>query len=289
MSIVDVERELHDLLAPGEWSSVLESLRRPAPRAIRLRRDRSQALVLPFATTMVPWFGLGRIVVDDQLRPSQSLHYAAADYYIQDAGSLLALALLDAKPHELICDLCAAPGGKASGIGESLGAKGFLIANEPIQSRVGLLRYMLSRVGNGRYAVTNEDPDELAARFPATMDAVLVDAPCSGQTLVGKVKRDANGFDRKQIEHATLRQQRILLAAARMLKPGGRLVYSTCTFSSDENESQMRWLRDRHAGCWEPILRPDLQTWSSPVEPGCLSAMAASSPNRRGFRGRAND
>jgi SAM-dependent methyltransferase len=182
---------------------------------------------------------------------------------------MLALALLDVQSGESVCDLCAAPGGKASGILERLGAGGFLLANEPIHSRGEILRYMLSRVGSLRYAVTQFDPDALISKFSETFDAVLVDAPCSGQTMVVSGKRDRNAFDVKQIEHSAERQRRILRAAIRLLRPGGRLVYSTCTYAVEENESQVRWLQEEFPNAWEPLKNPKLAKWSSPLEPGC--------------------
>jgi len=260
---------LNRLLPREEIAAFHAALAMPATRCIRLRPDRSDENVLPMAVEAVPWFDRGRLIVDPGLRPSQSLHYAAADYYIQDAGSMLALALLDAQPHESICDLCAAPGGKASGIGESLSDRGFLLANEVINSRTTILRYALSRTGNPRYAVTQQDPDEIAGRFSGLFDAVLVDAPCSGQAMVGRGKRDENAFDPKQVEHSARRQQRILLAACKLLKPGGRLIYSTCTFAMEENEAQMRFLQDRFPGMWEPIQSKSLERWASPIEQGC--------------------
>ncbi len=198
----------------------------------------------------------GRWLVDPLQRPSQSPHYVCNDYYIQDAGSLLALALLAAKPHERICDLCAAPGGKASGILEKLGTGGFLLANEPIRSRWEILEWSLNRIGNPRFALSGCDPDRLPTELFGTFDAVLVDAPCSGQTLVGKRKRSDNAFDASQVAHSAARQRRILTHALPLLKPGGRLVYSTCTFAVEENEAQMEWLDQAYPGVGNQFNRP---------------------------------
>ncbi len=179
-------------------------------------------------------------------------------YYIQDAGSMLALALLDIQSDEAVCDLCAAPGGKASGILERLGANGFLLANEPIHSRGEILRYLLSRVGSLRYAVTPVRPGGIGPKFSDAFDAVLVDAPCSGQTMVVSGKRDRNAFDPKQIEHSAERQRRILRAAIRLLRPGGRIVYSTCTYAIEENEAQIRWLHHEFPDTFAPLEVPEL-------------------------------
>ena len=104
--------------------------------------------------------------------------------------------------------------------------------------------FPLAKTGNPCFAVSSYDPDDLASHMPKSFDSMLVDAPCSGQTLVARSKRDDNAFSDNQIEHCALRQQRILQSAIRMLKPGGRLIYSTCTFAIEENESQIQWLQE---------------------------------------------
>jgi 16S rRNA C967 or C1407 C5-methylase (RsmB/RsmF family) len=259
---------LGDLLAPAELADFYAALQSHPPRCIRLRPGVSAAQ-LPMATRAVPWHPWGRLIEEPQRRPSTFLAYAAGDYYIQDAGSLLALALLQPQPAETICDLCAAPGGKASAILEAIDARGFLIANEPIQSRVEILRHLLARTGSLSYAVLPHDPAVLAARFPGCFDAVLVDAPCSGQTLLAHGKRGENAFDPKQIEHAAARQQRILRQAIGLLKPGGRLVYATCTFAYEENEAQIEGLLRDYPNAWEALSPAELAPWASPWGAGC--------------------
>jgi len=189
---------------------------------------------------------------------------------------MLALALLDVRPGEVICDLCAAPGGKASSILESLSecdyeksAGGWLLANESVRSRLSILEYALARTGHLRYATLNSDPAQVAEKFSATFDAVLVDAPCSGQALVASNKHDTSAFEQRHIDHSAARQRRILLEAVKLLKPGGRLVYSTCTFAKEENEAQIDFLMNEFPGQWEPIQFESLSTWQSPNNPGC--------------------
>lgn len=274
------------VLPEVEWRDFLRCTQSHSPRSIRLHpRFVEKGLDLPFEAEHVPWFNNGKLIKNDEIRPSQFLNFSAGDYYIQDAGSMLALALLKPQPGELICDLCAAPGGKASGILESIsfsisGSKldgqgtrksepGFLLANEPIKTRLPLLHFALARTGSPLYAVTSYDPEQLAERIPHLFDAVLVDAPCSGQTMVGRGKRDSNAFDANQIEHSAARQRRILQAAVKLLKPGGRLVYSTCTFNREENESQIEFLLEQFPGCWRYDSFPELEAWKSPVQEGC--------------------
>lgn len=259
---------LNQFLDTHEQETFLKALHSFSDRCIRLHVRRVET-ELPFAVTQVPWYPWGRFLVDSKLRPASFLNYATADYYIQDAASLLSLALLDPQATDKICDLCASPGGKASAIAERLGPDGFLLANESIRSRVDVLRYSLARTGNPCFAVSSYDPEILANQMPRTFDAVLVDAPCSGQTLVGRNKRDDNAFSKNQIEHCALRQQRILQSAVQLLKLGGRLIYSTCTFSTEENESQIQWLQEQFPGAWEPIEPLEIAPWQSPVRAGC--------------------
>jgi 16S rRNA C967 or C1407 C5-methylase (RsmB/RsmF family) len=259
---------LHSFLDANELEAFHSALNCFSDRCIRLHANRTSP-DLPFAVFDVPWYRWGRRLVDSSTRPGAFLNYATADYYIQDAASLLPLALLAPKPAEAICDLCASPGGKASAIAELLGPSGFLLANESIRSRVDVLKYSLAKTGNPCFAVSSSDPEDLANHLCQTFDAVLVDAPCSGQSLVARNKRDENAFAANQIEHCSMRQRRILQSAIRMLKPGGRLIYSTCTFAIEENESQIRWLHEQHPFAWEPIEYPELKPWLSPLEAGC--------------------
>ena len=259
---------LDQLLPASEHGAFHQASVSFSDRCVRkhVRRLHSQ---LPFQVNDVPWYPWGRFLVDSTIRPASFLEYATADYYIQDAASLLPLALLELKEDDQVCDLCASPGGKSSAIAERLGPNGFLLANESIRSRVDVLKYSLAKTGNPCFAVSSYDPDDLASLLPNAFDVVLVDAPCSGQTLVARKKRDDNAFSVNQIEHCARRQQRILESAIRMLKVGGRLVYSTCTFAIEENEAQIQWLLDQYPDAWESIEPSALAPWRSTVQSGC--------------------
>lgn len=260
--------ELDPVLPQGEHE-LFHSTRQLYPsRTIRVRDDRIGE-ELPFETEPVPWYARGRWLRDSQVRPATFLNYGIANYYIQDAGSLLPVALLDPKPGEWILDLCAAPGGKASAILEAMQGIGVLVANETIRSRLDSLHYMLARTGHANYIVANQDPEDLSQALSGRFDAVLVDAPCSGQMLVAHDKRDENAWSQKQILHSAKRQNRILDAAVRMLKPGGRLIYSTCTFALEEDEDQISRLATNWPDRFEPIESQGLGAWQSPLAKGC--------------------
>ncbi len=237
-----------------------------SPRSVRLS-SRRKSDELPFATERIPWNSRGYWLADPQVRPGAFLQFAAGDYYIQDASSMLALTLCNLSPGDIVCDLCAAPGGKATGLLDQLQGSGFLLANEVIQSRLALLQSALCRSGWSNHATSNLDAEQLAERFPSCFDCVLVDAPCSGQSMVGREKQSSSAFTESQIQHSAARQRRIIRSAAKLVRPGGRLVYSTCTFAIAENEEIIEDFLAEESD-WSMAPSPELNAWSSPRLPG---------------------
>lgn len=259
---------LQSVPLPESKAAFTAALVRRFPKAIRLRRDVSPK-ELPFASGQVPWYRLGRRPHPESPPPTRLLNYPAGDYYVQDAGSLLALAAAVADTEhlqgQLICDLCAAPGGKATALVEAIGATGFVLANETVRSRLAALKLNLARTGSDRWAVSSLDPEQLASQLAGVFDLVLVDAPCSGQALLGRGKANQTAFSVAQITHSAARQRRILAAAVQLVRPGGRLVYSTCTFAEAENEAQIRQLIATSGAEPDPLRQlADYET-----EPGC--------------------
>ena len=252
-------------------------------RAIRPRPSLSLAQ-LPFNTEPIPWFPSGRFLCDSSLdapvRPGAFLHYAAGDYYIQDAGSMLALALCNVQPGEWVCDTCAAPGGKSSGLLEAMRGQGILLANEVIRSRLAMLNLTLVRCGYSNHLTTNLEVEELRRLCGRAFDCVLVDAPCTGQTMVARGKQSMAAFGPQQIAHSSARQQRILRAAADLVRPGGRMVYSTCAYSFEENERIVQDFLRQHPG-WRTSVVELMDEWSSPVAEGCYRVW----PHRHGCSG----
>ena len=259
-----LELAVGDIAIPGGASQMLQAMGGRHPKAMRMHPD---AAPLDFETRPVPWYHRAHTAIDPSLRLSRTLAYAGGDYYLQDAGSLLAIAAAlndDHAQHSsnppqpplnglTVCDLCAAPGGKASALLEAVGLSGFLLANEPIRSRIAALKYNLARTGSDRYAISSMDPSALVDKLGGVFDLVLVDAPCSGQALVGRGKQSTAAMTSKQVQHSAARQNRILDSAVGLLKSSGRLIYSTCTFATEENESQMTRLVVSEALTPKPI------------------------------------
>lgn len=252
-------------LGPDELASLLAALRMRHPPALRINTlDRPVAPELTQGAAPVPWYSAPAFHSRPGSRPGGDPLFAAGAYYIQDAGSLLPVSLLAPAPGQIICDLCASPGGKATAILEWLGVGGWLHINEAVRSRLPPLLLNLARHGATRWILSSLDPAVLAESLGPIFDGVLVDAPCTAQSMVGRGRQTGRAFDPRLIEHSAARQRRILEAAVRLVRPGGRLVYSTCTFAWAENEAQVESLLQRH-----PTLRPDpLQTLAPYAVPG---------------------
>lgn len=154
---------------------------------------------------------------------------------------------LEVEPGHLVLDLCSAPGAKASHIGEYLGSGGWLVANEPSRDRAKLLDAILARHGIGNSTVLNLEPRDLIKPFTDVFDRVLVDAPCSGESLFAKRAEERKDVSDKEVERCALRQMAILEAARLVCAPGGRLVYSTCAYSRAENEEVVAEILLRHS------------------------------------------
>ncbi|MBR7142548.1 MAG: RsmF rRNA methyltransferase first C-terminal domain-containing protein [Clostridia bacterium] len=157
-------------------------------------------------------------------------------YYMQEPSAACAVAVLDPKPGERVLDLCAAPGGKSARIAAKLGGRGLLVANEAVTSRCGILRSNLERLGVRNAVVLNAYPERLKGRFEGFFDRILVDAPCSGEGMFRKEPDALTCWSPANVEACAQRQLGILETAVPMLREGGLLVYSTCTFSPNENE-----------------------------------------------------
>ncbi len=199
----------------------------------------------PFSLAPVAWEENGFYYRETD-QPGKHPWHEAGVYYIQEASAMAPAGFLAAKPGERVLDLCAAPGGKSAQLGAAMRGKGVLVCNEIHPVRAKTLSGNVERMGLSNAVVTNEPPERLAERFPAWFDAVLVDAPCSGEGMFRKNEEAAAEWSPQNVEACALRQDGILDEAAKMLMPGGRLVYSTCTFAPPENEGSVSRFLSRH-------------------------------------------
>ena len=183
---------------------------------------------------------------DENVRPGKHPYHEMGLYYIQEPSAMSAAALLAPKPGMRVLDLCAAPGGKSTQLATYLGDSGLLVSNEINTQRSRILSQNIERMGIKNAIVTNEDSFVLASHFPGFVNALQVDAPCSGEGMFRKLPEAIEQWSMENVAICAARQKEILDNAAVMLKPGGTIVYSTCTFSKEENEDVIEYFLERH-------------------------------------------
>ncbi|MZP30694.1 SAM-dependent methyltransferase [Heliobacterium undosum] len=237
------------LLPPPEREAFLKSYGQGPAQGLRfnpLKLCREDFLAsMPFRLDPVGWCPEG-FYIDGEDRPGKHPFHAAGLYYIQEPSAMAVVEALDPQPGERVLDLCAAPGGKATQIAGRLKGRGLLVANEIHPKRVKVLSENLERWGARNILVTQESPDRLAGRFPSYFDRIVVDAPCSGEGMFRKLPEAIEDWSEEKVIRCAAIQGEILPLAARMLRPGGVLVYSTCTFAPEENEGQIEAFLREH-------------------------------------------
>ena len=231
----------------AELPAFLRALEDSPALALRLnpRRAGAEAVAEAYVDSPVPWAASGRYLRPDA-RPGAVIAHWGGAYYVQEASAMAPAAVLDARPGERVLDLCAAPGGKSTQIAAGMDNRGLLVSNDPEPARAKVLAGNLERMGAANAVVTNALPGKLAPRLKEFFDAILVDSPCSGE---GMFRRDPDArreWNPLSPAGCAARQSEILDRAAAMLKPGGRLVYSTCTFNRLENEGSIQGFLTRH-------------------------------------------
>lgn len=200
---------------------------------------------MPFSLTPVPWAEEGYFYRREE-QPGKSPYHEAGAFYMQEPSAMIVAELLGAKPGERILDLCAAPGGKSTHIAGKMRGEGLLVCNEYVPARAGILNRNLERMGVRNCVILSESAERLALRFPLFFDRVLVDAPCSGEGMFRKEEQALLQWSTENVAMCAERQKEILAEAAKCLRPGGVLVYSTCTFSEAEDETVIREFLEEH-------------------------------------------
>lgn len=173
---------------------------------------------------------------------ADSSDWVSGTVYSQEPAAMFPAAAAPIRPGQRILDLCAAPGGKSTALAERLQGRGLLVANEISPARAKILRENLERWGVTNAVVVSSTPAALAEHFPAYFDCILVDAPCSGEGMFRKNPEAEQYWSPAYVQSCQQRQKKILQSALVMLKAGGTLIYSTCTFSPEEDEQVVDWL-----------------------------------------------
>ena len=248
----------------AEYGDFLNSLERPRAVALRFNPLKGERPSLSFVGEPVPWEPEG-FYYDPEARPGLHVYHEAGVYYLQEASAMAPVALLDPQPGERVCDLCAAPGGKTTQIAGRMLGRGFLLCNEINPKRAKILSRNIERMAVPNALVTNEHPETLAQRFPGFFDRVLVDAPCSGEGMFRKEEAAITDWSEETVAMCARRQGEILHSAAKLVRPGGILVYSTCTFAPEEDEGAVAAFLAAHP---EFTPEPAEAPWFAPGENG---------------------
>lgn len=222
-----------------------------SPRAYGLRRnplkteqDQFESM-MPFDMEKVSWAREGYYYKEAD-RPGKHPFHEMGLYYIQEPSAMCVVEVADPKPGEYVLDLCAAPGGKSTQIAGRMAGEGLLVCNEIVPNRAKILSQNIERLGIRNAVVVNHSPQELELRFSSFFDRIIVDAPCSGEGMFHKEEAALTEWSPENVKMCAERQKEILECAVNMLRPGGVLVYSTCTFAPAEDEEMVCWLLEMY-------------------------------------------
>ena len=243
----------------AEFPAYLDSLQRPRAVALRFNPLKTDVFPdLPFVQHRVPWADYG-YYYDPEARPGLHVWHEAGLYYLQEASAMAPVQLLDPQPGETVLDLCAAPGGKTTQIAGKMKGEGLLVCNEINPKRARILSRNIERMAVSNALVLNHHPADLERHFTGAFDRVLVDAPCSGEGMFRKEEAAVTDWSPETVQMCAARQQEILSTAAKLLRAGGRLVYSTCTFAPAEDEGAISaFLRSHPEFSIESVSAPAL-------------------------------
>lgn len=245
-----------------EWEAFLEACSLPPKRGLRLNLQKAEANPdFPLEKWKENW-KLEALVKDSTreylcdeeylqsigVQIGHNAYHEAGLYYIQDPSAMSVVPYMEIRPFDRCLDLCASPGGKSLQIADRLKTEegGILLSNEFIMERAKNLSKNVERMGYSHVAVSSSSAEELEAQFPAFFSRILVDAPCSGEGMFRKNPEAIADWSLEKVSQCAVLQREILEHAIGMLREGGLLAYSTCTFSEEENEGMREWILDKH-------------------------------------------
>jgi len=251
-------KKMQELMG-DEFNSYLDSYNKPRFYGLRvntLKISVEEFLgISPFHLEPVPWTTDGFYYQQGD-NPGRHPYYYAGMYYIQEPSAMLPGAVIDVKPGDRVLDLCAAPGGKTVQLAAYMKGRGLLVANDINTDRVKALVKNIEMCGVRNAVVLNETPDKLAKNFEGYFDKILVDAPCSGEGMFRKDEEAARSWGKAKCDKCSSMQRDILQQVDKMLKPGGVMLYSTCTFSPEEDELMIERFMNEHHGCYQLLEIP---------------------------------
>ncbi len=229
-----------------ELPAFLRSLSEPSVRGIRMNGMKPFDGMDAFTCSeKIPWTEDGYYLPAESTAGATIFHEAGA-FYLQEPSAMIPAEVLAPLPGERILDLCAAPGGKSTQIGLKMKGEGLLISNEPVPKRAQILSRNIERMGIPNSIVTCMYPAEIPHGWNELFDGVLADVPCSGEGMFRRAPQTREEWSPEMSAGCAKRQREILEDAARFVRPGGRLVYSTCTYNPEENEENVERFLQRH-------------------------------------------
>lgn len=258
---IQFENAMKEILK-DDYDSFIKSLSEPFYQGLRCNEMKLSPNKLqeisPYELEPVKWTDNGFYYSND-FQPAKHPYYHAGLYYIQEPSAMTPVSIFNIEPGDMVLDLCGAPGGKSTQLGAKLNNTGLLVCNDISASRAKAIVKNIEMFGIKNALVLSESPKKLESCYEGFFDKILVDAPCSGEGMFRKDKSMIKSFEDRGTSYYEEIQREILPSAQKMLKGGGYMVYSTCTFSLEENENMIKWFLNKY---------PNFELVNIPIEHG---------------------
>ena len=250
MNLPSAFEEKMKYLLGAEYSDYLGCFDEPRHYGLRINTAKISVedflKISPWPLKKIPWIHNGFYYDGENCQPAKHPYYFAGLYYLQEPSAMTPADRLPIEPGDKVLDVCAAPGGKATELGARLNGTGVLAANDLSNSRAKGLLKNIELMGIGNVLVLSEEPGKLIPYFTEYFDKILIDAPCSGEGMFRKDRKMIRAWEEHGPDYFAKIQKSIITQAAQMLKPGGMILYSTCTFSPEENEQTIEYLLEQY-------------------------------------------
>lgn len=237
--------DMRNLLGDG-YEEYIASYDQPRWYGLRVNTNKISVedfiKISPFKLSPIPWIENGFYYDGESEKPGKHPYYFAGLYYLQEPSAMTPANHLPVLPGDKVLDLCAAPGGKTTELGSKLQGEGLLVSNDISNSRARILLKNQELMGLTNIYVMSENPEKMVSIFPQYFDKILVDAPCSGEGMFRKDSKMVKSWEDSGPDYYAQIQKELIIQAADMLKPGGMILYSTCTFNQEENEGTINHL-----------------------------------------------
>ena len=250
MNLPSAFEEKMKYLLGAEYNNYLDCFDEPRHYGLRVNTAKISVedflKISPWPLKKIPWIHNGFYYDGENCQPAKHPYYFAGLYYLQEPSAMTPADRLLIEPGDKVLDVCAAPGGKATELGARLNGTGVLAANDLSNSRAKGLLKNIELMGIGNVLVLSEEPGKLIPYFTEYFDKILIDAPCSGEGMFRKDRKMIRAWEEHGPDYFARIQKSIITQAAQMLKPGGMILYSTCTFSPEENEQTIEYLLEQY-------------------------------------------